>query len=282
MLNERRYVLLHARAEEWRAPPRSAPKLKHAATASSGSVGQVGDDIHRLAMHLNEMTDSSFGHTSHPGGRLMSIASIPIAFFAFLAVVIIVPIWLRNRTRALALQTISEAIAKNRETDVALIERLLLAPQPAVGKGFALLNLFLGIGALGVGTALALAARVLRAANGAGAAEMMIGSCVNLGIASALITLGIVSMRLFSGLRRPAPRWDFAAVLALAALFLGASGLGIGAGLAVAANTFVAPAMGEATASGMKVGALVNCCSGVAFTGLGSFILRTFTLYKGS
>jgi hypothetical protein len=212
----------------------------------------------------------------------MSIALVPVIFFAFLAIVILVPIWLRSRSRALALRTISEAIAKNRETDVALIERLLLPPQPAVGKGFALLNLFLGVGALGISVALAIAVRVLHVASGADAAGMMVGSSVNLGIAVSLTTLGIVSMHRFSGLRRPAPRWDYATVLALVTLFFGASGLGIGAGLTLAANTFVGPEMGEATASGMMVGALVNCCSGVGFTGLGVFILRTFAVYKDS
>lgn len=212
----------------------------------------------------------------------MSIALVPIAFFAFLAIVILVPIWQRSRTRALALRTISQAIANGRETDVALIERLLLPPQPAVGKGFALLNLFLGVGAICVSVALALAVQVLQVASGPDAAGMMIGSCVNLGIAVSLSTLGIMSLRRLSGLRRPAPRWDYATVLALVTLFLGASGLGIGAGLTLAANTFVGPALGEAKASGMMVGALVNCCSGVGFTGLGIFILRTFAVYKDS
>ena len=68
----------------------------------------------------------------------------------------------------------------------------------------------------------------------------------------------------------------------LVMLFFGASGLGIGAGLTFAANTFVEQAMGEDKASGMMVGALVNCCSGLGFTGLGIFILRTFAIYKDS
>jgi hypothetical protein len=212
----------------------------------------------------------------------MSIALIPITFFALLAIVILVPIWLRSRTRMLALNTISEAIAKSRETDVALIERLLLPTQPAVGKGFALLNLFLGVSGFCVSIALALAVHLFRVTSGPDAAGMMVGSSVNLGIGVSLTTLGIVSMRLWSGLRRPAPRWDYATVLALVTLFFGASGLGIGAGLTLAANTFVGSTMGAEKAAGMMVGALVNCCSGVGFTGLGIFILRTFAVSKDS
>jgi hypothetical protein len=105
---------------------------------------------------------------------------------------------------------------------------------------------------------------------------------VNLGIGVSFTTLGIVSMRRWSGLRRPVPIWDYATVLALVTLFFGASGLGIGAGLSLAANTFVADALGVDKASGMMVGALVNCCGGLGFTGLGIFILRTFAAYKDS
>lgn len=212
----------------------------------------------------------------------MSIALVPISFFAFLAIVIVMPLWLRNRTRALALRTISEAIEKGRDTDVALIERLLMPPQPAIGKGFALLNLFLGVGSLCVGIALALV-RLTGIVSGADAAAgIMVGSLVNGGIGIGLTALGIASLRFLSGMHRPAPRWDYATILALVTLFLGVSGLGVCAGLTLAAHIYVAPAMGEPVASGMMIGALVNGCSGVGFTVLGVFILRTFAVYKDS
>jgi hypothetical protein len=208
---------------------------------------------------------------------LISLASI---FFGFLAIVIVVPAWLRHRSRVLALQTISEAIEKGRPSDATLIERLLVPRRPQVGKWFALLNLFIGVGGICVGVALALAVQVLEVASGDDAAGMMIGSSVNFCNGIGLTTLGLLSLRFFSGMTRPAPRWDYPAVLALIALFLGVSGICVASGLSLAAHFFVAPISGEGEADGLRIGALFNACSGVGFTFLGLFILRIFGSYK--
>ena len=209
----------------------------------------------------------------------VDLVSVPIAFFAFLAILILAPVWLRHRTRSEALRVISEAVAKDRPTDAALIERLLAPPPPRpVGKWFALLNIVLGVGGLCVGTALSIASRFVPSATGA--AGMMVGALVNLGLGIGLTTLGFVGLRFLSGATRPAPRWDYASILALITLFLGVSGLSVATGLTLAANFFVASAMGERAANGMLIGATMNACTGIGFTALGIFILRTFATYK--
>lgn len=53
---------------------------------------------------------------------------VPIAFFVFLGAVIVVPIWLRERTKQSAYKLISEALAQGKELDPVLIERLTQAP----------------------------------------------------------------------------------------------------------------------------------------------------------
>lgn len=209
----------------------------------------------------------------------IDIVSIPIAFFAFLAVIILVPNLLRHRSRTAALQVISEAMEKNRPTDAALVERMLAPPPPRpVGKWFTLLTLVLGVGGLCIGTALTISSRFLPSPTGA--AGMMIGALTNLGMGVGFTTLGLFSWRLLSGATRPPPRWDYASILALITLFLGVSGLSVGTGLALAANFFVAAALGQDVANGLLIGATVNICSGVGFTALGLFILRSFATYK--
>lgn len=208
------------------------------------------------------------------------VISLLSIVFSFLAIVILVPLWLRHRTRMQALKTISEAVEKGRPTDATLVERLLAPRRSQVGKWFALLNLFIGVGGLCVGIALALAVHVLEVASGDDAAGMMIGSLVNLCNGIGLTILGVISLRLFSGMSRPAPHWDYPAVLALIALFLGVSGISVASGLSLAAHFYVGPISGDAEADGLLIGALFNACSGVGFTSLGVFILRVFGGHK--
>jgi hypothetical protein len=210
-----------------------------------------------------------------------SIVLVPIAFFAFLAIVLVVPAWLRHRARVMALRMMCDAMANGRATDAAVIEKLLLPPPRAVGKGFALINLVLGVSAFCIGVALALAVRILGDDASSDPAGMMVGSLVNVCVGVGLIALAAVSLRLFSGIRRPARRWDYASVLALITLFLGTSSIAIASGLALAAHFYVGPASGDRAAAGMFVGALVNACSGIGFIALGVFILRVFADHRG-
>lgn len=205
------------------------------------------------------------------------IAAIPIAFFAFLAIVIIVPAWLRHRSRTQALDVISEAIAQGRPAEAALVERMLVPTPRPVGKWFALMNLVFGVGGLCVGTGLTIAARFQ---SGTAEAGMMVGALVNLGIGIGLTTLGWLSLQWLTGRTRPEPRWDYASILALVMLFLGVSGLAVGSGLTLAAHFYIAAAMGESVANGMLIGATMNACTGVGFTGLGILVLRMFATYK--
>ncbi len=211
--------------------------------------------------------------------HLIALAGI---FFGFVAIIVLVPIWLRHRSRAQAIRAISEAIEKGRETAAALIERLVLprahlagARERPVGLWFALAMLVLGVSALCVGAGLTLAARFVDPAIAPG----MVGACVNLGSGIAYTTLGLFSLRFLSGRTRPAPRWDYASILALITLFLGASGAGVSAGLGFAARVFAAPAFGDQAAAGMLIGAFINACTGIGFTMLGIFILRVFATY---
>ncbi|HMN45207.1 MAG TPA: hypothetical protein PKE27_11560 [Povalibacter sp.] len=207
--------------------------------------------------------------------QLITLASV---FLGFIAIVIVIPSWLRHRSRTLALRTISEAIASGRLADAALIEQMLVPPRRPVGRWFALFNLVVGVGGLCVGTALSIASHLL--VSTADAAGMMVGALINLSSGVGLTTLGLLSMRFLSGTTRPAPVWDYASILALVTLFLGVSGLSTATGLSLAAQFYIAPAMGERAAHGMLIGATINACTGIGFTALGLFILRTFATCK--
>jgi hypothetical protein len=78
---------------------------------------------------------------------------IPIAFFAFLAAVILVPIWLRERTRQSAHQLLSQALEKGQTLDPTLLRQLTEGgkaqsqpdrPRRTLGSGVVLLALALG------------------------------------------------------------------------------------------------------------------------------------------
>lgn len=208
---------------------------------------------------------------------------IPVAFFAFLAILVVVPAWLRYRSRMYALRTLREAVDKGRDVDAGLIERFLATNQRQVGKGFGLFNLVLGVGALSIGVALGLAVHLLGHRLGLdadSAAGMMTGAFVNGCIGIGLTALGLISLNLFSARDRPAIRWDYAVVLAFICLFLGVSGMSVGVGLWLASAFHVVVAGNEDVATGLAMGALVNSCTGLGFTGLGVFILRSFVMRR--
>lgn len=198
----------------------------------------------------------------------MSIVLVPIALFAAVVTVILGTVWLATRRRIAALGAIREAVAKGQTLDAALVDRLMPERQAAVGKWFAIICLLFGAPALGVGTGLLVAGNaVATAATGSG---LLVGSSVNLSIGVVLVSLGLISLRILTGVR--APRWDFATVLALICLFLGACGVGVGTGLSIASQIY---AQGESR-TGLLIGALVNGGAGFALAALGVFILRIF------
>jgi len=79
---------------------------------------------------------------------------IPLSFFAFLAAVILVPIWLRERTRQSAHKVLSEALERGQTLDPAIMRELtdsksVKAPPPdrarrTLGNGIVLLALAAG------------------------------------------------------------------------------------------------------------------------------------------
>jgi hypothetical protein len=79
---------------------------------------------------------------------------VPFAFFGFLAAVILVPIWLKERTKQSAHHLISQALEKGQPLDPALMRQLTEGPSKAsqqpdrprrtLGSGVVLLALALG------------------------------------------------------------------------------------------------------------------------------------------
>lgn len=79
---------------------------------------------------------------------------VPIVFFAFLTAIILVPTWLRERTKQSAHKLISQAIERGQTLDPALLERLTDTPQKQVdrprrtlGSGVVLIALAIGLAA---------------------------------------------------------------------------------------------------------------------------------------
>jgi hypothetical protein len=198
----------------------------------------------------------------------MSIVLVPIALFASVVAVILGTVWLATRRRIAALGLIKEAVAKGQTLDAALVDRLMPERQAAVGKWFAIICLLFGAPGVGVGSGLLVAANAV--ASGETAAGLLVGSSVNLSNGAMLVSLGLVSLRLLTGVR--APRWDFATVLGLICLFLGACGVGVGTGLLIASQIYAH----DAWRTGLLIGALVNGGAGLALAALGAFILRVF------
>lgn len=79
---------------------------------------------------------------------------IPLTFFGFLAAIILVPIWLREKTRQSAHQVLSQALERGQTLDPALMRELTEAnrragpkpdqPRRTLGSGVVLLALALG------------------------------------------------------------------------------------------------------------------------------------------
>ncbi|MDX2237544.1 MAG: DUF6249 domain-containing protein [Hyphomonadaceae bacterium] len=79
---------------------------------------------------------------------------VPIVFFGFLGAIILVPTWLRERTKQSAHKLISQAIERGQTLDPSLLERLTDTPQKQVdrprrtlGSGVVLIALAIGLGA---------------------------------------------------------------------------------------------------------------------------------------
>jgi Domain of unknown function (DUF6249) len=84
---------------------------------------------------------------------------VPLGFFAMILAIVVVPIWLRERTKQSAHQLISQALEKGQALDPALMERLTQTTAPAkqqgtprrtLGNGIVLLALAIGFGAASV------------------------------------------------------------------------------------------------------------------------------------
>lgn len=81
---------------------------------------------------------------------------VPLVFFLFLGAVILVPIWLRERTRQSAHQLLAQALEKGQTLDPALLRQLTEGkqqpqdrPRRTLGSGVVLLALAIGFVAAG-------------------------------------------------------------------------------------------------------------------------------------
>lgn len=79
---------------------------------------------------------------------------VPFTFFVFLGAIILVPIWLKERTKQSAHQLISQALEKGQQLDPALMRTLTEGqkqqqdrPRRTLGSGVVLLALALGFAA---------------------------------------------------------------------------------------------------------------------------------------
>lgn len=78
-------------------------------------------------------------------------AFIPFVFFGFLAAIILVPIWLRERTKQSAHRLVSQALEKGQPLDPAILKQLTDGGKPpqdkarrSLGSGIVLMALALG------------------------------------------------------------------------------------------------------------------------------------------
>lgn len=85
----------------------------------------------------------------------MEAVLIPLTFFGFLGAVIVVPIWLKERTKQSAHQLISQALEKGQQLDPALMDKLTETTQrpqnqarKSLGSGLVLLALGAAFGAV--------------------------------------------------------------------------------------------------------------------------------------
>jgi len=81
---------------------------------------------------------------------------VPLGFFAFLGAVIIVPMWLRHRSREAGYKLIHEAMARGQQLDPKMIEQIVEVKQDrgprwrrSLGAGVVLTALALGLTGLG-------------------------------------------------------------------------------------------------------------------------------------
>lgn len=207
----------------------------------------------------------------------MAVVLVPIAFFVCLAAAILGSNWIAYRRRAAALRAISDIAATGRPLDIGVVEQLLKRPKASIGKWFAIACFVLSAPTAAMGLALASSVVFLGEAmklSPSGRAGMMTGALINLGIGLCYLTLGLASLRYFSGRRRPAPLWDYGTGLGLVSLFLGAPCLGTGLGLTFGAIQYVA--FDPASAAGTGTGAFINLFIGAGFTLLGVVIFRLF------
>jgi hypothetical protein len=84
--------------------------------------------------------------------RMEAELFVPIAFFAFLGAVILVPIWLKEKTKQSAHSLISQALEKGQQLDPQLLQQLTETqktqqpdrPRRTLGSGVVLLALAIG------------------------------------------------------------------------------------------------------------------------------------------
>lgn len=115
---------------------------------------------------------------------------IPFTFFAFLAAVILVPIWLKERTKRSAHALISQALEKGQTLDPALMRQLTEGVKPQQDR--ARRSLGSGVILLALAGGFVIGAFAMEDFTGAVEAAMMVPAAILGALGTAFILLAIV------------------------------------------------------------------------------------------
>jgi hypothetical protein len=115
---------------------------------------------------------------------------VPFTFFAFLAAVILIPIWLKERTKRSAHALISQALEKGQQLDPALMRQLTEGTRPPQDR--ARRTLGSGIILLALASGFVIGAFALEDFTGAVEKGMMVPAAILGALGTAFILLAIV------------------------------------------------------------------------------------------
>jgi hypothetical protein len=131
-------------------------------------------------------------------------AIVWVAAFAFLAAVLLIPAWLRHRSRMATLRLISEAASRGQPLDPTIIEHLATAARSNLSRWFTYFCLFCGPGPLMLGIVVGVAAGFFADPLGLDASlrtSLLIPALYAGGAGLGFTLLGVLCVRLF--LRKP-------------------------------------------------------------------------------
>lgn len=127
-------------------------------------------------------------------------AIVWIAVLALLTAILLVPSWLRHKTRIAVLKVIAEASAKGQSFDPAILEQLAAGSKSNLSRWFTFICLFCGPGPLALGIVLGIATGLFGGQLGFDEAtrkSLLIPALYSGGSGLGFTFLGFLSLRLF-------------------------------------------------------------------------------------